>query len=837
MSRLVPRYILLAVIVGSACWARGSCAWTLFRVLSNPDAAPEAPFEMMTATRTIGTSDLWRDQLLAINGRPFNSYLQYNDAVFGGKPGDRITLTLSKPNGEAVEKAIAIPSQRRNFKSWEQVPLALVVEVLVPLVCIFLGTFAVAVRPLDRNAWLLLLVMVSFTEMASRDVGSLQVFSQTWSLAMSGLLPAFMMLFGIYFPEPPGWETRRPWLKYLLIVLCATVPLFGDSIFVLWLYDVNASMAYRPILVGLVTVQTLVGMVAVTTYFINIGIKSRLAASADSRRRLRILLWGSSVSLTPTLLLAVNALIGRHDLFRGPWPVVATAFAFLAIFPLTLAYVIIVERAMDLRFVLRKSLQYGIVQGGLWTLRATVIGFAVVYIRGTMKTGHQWTPVESLLLVAGVLVARRNVVTKFSQRLDKQFFRESYDAEHVLAGLAKEAGSFMEIEPLLRDVASRISGTLHVPDIAILLREEDWFVPRYSTRPGEPMKVAAEGYLAKALLVKDVALVVDFEKPAPWLRSLAAEELQALNFMRTQLLLPLTGRGQLTGMMSLGPKLSEAPYSAVDIRLLQAIASQMSLALENSRLVASLAAEAADKERANRELEIAREVQERLFPQNFPTMAGLDCWGYCRPARGVGGDYYDFLKLEDGRLGIAIGDVSGKGIAAALLMASLQASLRGQAMAGVHDLASLMKNVNTLVYEASTSNRYATFFYGEYDTVTRRFSFVNAGHNAPLVLRGDDVLRLEACGPVVGLLPGARYGQDEFCLQAGDVFVAYTDGISEALNEAEEEWEEERFVAAAQAAKGLSAKGMIEAIFRAADAFTGAAKQYDDMTLLVVKVA
>ena len=114
---------------------------------------------------------------------------------------------------------------------------------------------------------------------------------------------------------------------------------------------------------------------------------------------------------------------------------------------------------------------------------------------------------------------------------------------------------------------------------------------------------------------------------------------------------------------------------------------------------------------------------------------------------------------------------------------------------------------------------------------------MNAGHNAPLVLRGDDVLRLEACGPVVGLLPGARYGQDEFCLQAGDVFVAYTDGISEALNEAEEEWEEERFVAAAQAAKGLSAKGMIEAIFKAADAFTGAAKQYDDMTLLVVKVA
>jgi sigma-B regulation protein RsbU (phosphoserine phosphatase) len=307
--------------------------------------------------------------------------------------------------------------------------------------------------------------------------------------------------------------------------------------------------------------------------------------------------------------------------------------------------------------------------------------------------------------------------------------------------------------------------------------------------------------------------------------------------MRTQLLLPLTANEKLTGIMSLGPKLSEEPYTETDIRLLQAIAWQMGLALENARLVTSLAAEAAAREIANRELEIAREVQERLFPQNYPAIAGLDCAGYCRPARGVGGDYYDFLQLEDGRLGIAIGDVSGKGIAAALLMASLQASLRGQAAAGVHDLSSLMHNVNKLVYEASTSNRYATFFYGEYDAVTRRFSYVNAGHNPPLILRGGEVLRLEADGPVVGLLAGARYGQSECVLQAGDVFVAFTDGISEALNEQEEEWEEERFIPAAQVCRELSAKEMIQSIFREADAFTGAAKQYDDMTLLVMKLA
>lgn len=175
--------------------------------------------------------------------------------------------------------------------------------------------------------------------------------------------------------------------------------------------------------------------------------------------------------------------------------------------------------------------------------------------------------------------------------------------------------------------------------------------------------------------------------------------------MRTQLLLPLPGHKELLGFVSLGPKLSELPDSDTDKRLLEAVAVQMGLALENSRFSAMLAAEAAQRERIRREMEIAREVQERLFPQQWPSAPGLDCAAYCRPARGVGGDYYDFLQLAGGRIGIAVGDVSGKGIAAALLMASLQASLRGQTVAGVHDLSALMRNVNRLVYEASTSSR------------------------------------------------------------------------------------------------------------------------------------
>ena len=157
-------------------------------------------------------------------------------------------------------------------------------------------------------------------------------------------------------------------------------------------------------------------------------------------------------------------------------------------------------------------------------------------------------------------------------------------------------------------------------------------------------------------------------------------------------------------------------------------------------------------------------------------------------------------------------------------------------MAGVHDLSALMRNVNRLVYEASTSNRYATFFYGEHDPATGRFCYVNAGHNAPALFRGSETIRLEAGGPVVGLFPETCYEQQECHLMPGDILLAFTDDVSEAMNEDDEEWDEDRFFAAARACASKCASDMIQEIFRAADAFTGTAEQHDDMTLLIVKV-
>jgi serine phosphatase RsbU (regulator of sigma subunit) len=179
-------------------------------------------------------------------------------------------------------------------------------------------------------------------------------------------------------------------------------------------------------------------------------------------------------------------------------------------------------------------------------------------------------------------------------------------------------------------------------------------------------------------------------------------------------------------------------------------------------------------------------------------------------------------------------------MSAALLMASLHASLRGQVLSGAGDLGTKMANVNRLLYDASEANRYATFFYAELDCASRTLHYVNGGHNPPAVLRKEDgawrVFRLGDGGPVVGLLADAVYREQMLHLLPGDIFLAFTDGISEAMNASEDEWGENRMISEAQGHADLNAEKLLQRLFRAADAFAAGAPQHDDMTLVVLRL-
>jgi phosphoserine phosphatase RsbU/P len=245
---------------------------------------------------------------------------------------------------------------------------------------------------------------------------------------------------------------------------------------------------------------------------------------------------------------------------------------------------------------------------------------------------------------------------------------------------------------------------------------------------------------------------------------------------------------------------------------------------------------AAAQERLERDVRIAQEVQARLFPQKAPEVRGVECFGVCRPARSVAGDYYDFLALDARHLGIAVGDVSGKGLPAALLMASLQGALRSFASTANGGPARLARDLNAQVHALTERNRFVTFFWAVLDGASGELSWVNAGHNAPFVLRASGTVeRLASGGPPLGVLAEPEYREERTALAPGDLLLVFTDGVTEAEDASEVEYGEARLETVVREAAALPAKDVCGRVLEAVRAFEAGADQYDDITVVAAK--
>jgi serine phosphatase RsbU (regulator of sigma subunit) len=260
---------------------------------------------------------------------------------------------------------------------------------------------------------------------------------------------------------------------------------------------------------------------------------------------------------------------------------------------------------------------------------------------------------------------------------------------------------------------------------------------------------------------------------------------------------------------------------------------EVSQALDEQRRV--MAEKVESERRAAQELEIAKQVQARLFPQTLPPLTTLDYAGVCIQARAVGGDYYDFINLGGRRLGLVIGDVAGKGIAAALLMANLQANLRSLCAIVLDQPQRLLCSVNQLFYENTIDGAYATLFFAEYDDEVRRLRYANCGHLCALLLRSDgNIERLDSTSTVLGLFKEWDCTIGERRLYAGDTLALYTDGITESFNDVEEEYGEQRLIEALQRHRGLSSQALMTSVVDDVRQFSPH-EQHDDVTLIVAK--
>jgi sigma-B regulation protein RsbU (phosphoserine phosphatase) len=846
------------------------------------------------------------DEVIAIAGQPVKDSTTVVSGLQHLNPGTMYSLIVRR-DGRLQEFNL-----RTEATVAVRVTLMRLAYAIILAIFLITGLAVFCLRPHDKPALLLGLMfgMVStfFTNPGPGLPGSM-LGAVIISRLVSTFLCAVFFHFFLTFPEPSRVLRRFPKIEFYIYLpfILTSFPYYAGFVLVgaFWPQSLPAfesNLAFLGRIGGFLDVIYIAG-----------GLLTLLAnyrhASRPARRKMRVVVAGSVAGTLPPLLL-----IGASALFDLPnsnptllhwlfWIVLMCT----PVFPLSFAYAIVRHQVIPVRLMLRRGVRYVFVSQGSIVLEMVAVFVALIFLLYSFLTYLQPTNVLVIGVISGVVsivvweitgLLHRHVI---APAIDRRFFRQAYNAQQVLSDLGSALRSMTDIQEMASLACSKIQDALHTENVRIFFPESEngrYYCAASSefleqaNQAGDDergLRFPHDSIAVDRLLLSASPLAVDFQDPRGWAQRIAQGaaranqsrqlEYETLRQARTALLVPIATKDHLHGIVSLGPRLGDLPFSREDKQLLLAVAWQMAFAIENSQLVIRMA----EEERLRLELNMAAEVQRRIFPEEPPVVPSLDLWGVCHAARGVGGDYYDFLVLDQGRVGIAVADVAGKGISAALLMSIVQASLRSQAPAADGRLTDLVASMNRLLHRSTGASGFASFFYAQFDEQSGMLTYVNAGHNPPILARAGSVVRgrgssplsmaravggspdlgkasqpimplfgksaairalepqdntspLTTGGVVIGLFEDSQYEQETVQMRSGDLLVAYTDGVTESLSPEGEEFGESRLRRLVVGAAHLPAAELSDHVVQTVRDWSKEMPQQDDMTLVIMKV-
>jgi phosphoserine phosphatase RsbU/P len=451
------------------------------------------------------------------------------------------------------------------------------------------------------------------------------------------------------------------------------------------------------------------------------------------------------------------------------------------------------------------------------------IGFLAFARRATPKplTSRETTYLRSLTNIAATAIDKCHTIGELkvvNRRLDRKI-----QELNTLFDLGKEFGAVLDPEKLVRLLVFSLMGQVGVHRYLVCLKN------------GSDMRIAAsrvDGALPQPELLALLTKVKTSVTVDDMIVTGATDPRPVLTALGLRVIVPMELQGQSRGVILLGEKMSREPFAPADLEFLSALGSLAIIALENARLFK----EAIEKQRMEDELLIARDIQKGLLPSILPTLPGIDIAAANYSSKQVGGDYYDVVAVDEHRFILAIGDVSGKGTPAALLMANIQATIRALVPLQL-PLSELTARVNNLMCQNTGGNKFVTFFWGMLDHKNHTLRYVNAGHNHPyLIHRGGGCDRLDKGGMILGVMETMiPYEEGEVVLQDGDLLVLFTDGVSEAMSPTNVEYGEERLEAIITRAGDRDARTLIEDIHRDIQDHAAGAPQSDDITMMIIR--
>lgn len=544
-------------------------------------------------------------------------------------------------------------------------------------------------------------------------------------------------------------------------------------------------------------------------------------ANVEERRQVQWPVWGlfiavltRFVSLVASFTLAMILSFYRVPITDWRWLLQALDVVPLAvsvIVPISFGVAILKYRLMNIDIIIRKTVVYAILSGAIIILYVVLVGGLGTVLVNVAGMKNQTMVIVSTLIVALLFVPLR---TKLQTLVDRNLFRHKYDYPEALRVIAHDALSTNDLGEFLGSSAEKVQQALQNRAVVIFVERHDELVAT--------AKVGVSDSILGSLRVPST-FVNALDRPFdPRRRAVGDDAAAPLRRIEASLVVPIGNRG----FVALAPKLSQGEFDVEDIDFLRSVADQLLVAIDRIRMHA-------DEE----DFAQARAIQQSFLPREMPRVTGLEVSGVWQPARTVGGDYYDLLKLSETELAFCIGDVAGKGMPAALLMSSLQAAVRATSSPNGSPK-DLCERVRRVVVSSLTGGRFVTFFYATLDTASMRLRWCNAGHNAPILARANgEIVRLAGGGSALSrLFRDTPFDEHELTIEPGDRIVLFTDGASEATDGAGELFGEGKIAEIVVANRTAGAGELQRTILDEALAFSQGELE-DDLTLVVVAVA
>jgi sigma-B regulation protein RsbU (phosphoserine phosphatase) len=553
-------------------------------------------------------------------------------------------------------------------------------------------------------------------------------------------------------------------------------------------------------------------------------------SKGEEKQQLKWPAWGILTSVGGNMILGlIVTSVGLWAMFRNPrffatgvsTPLAAVSapfgFLFQSVIPLSFVFAILKYKLLGINLVVRKTILYTFLSGALGLGFLLLVGGLGTIVAGVAPLRGTPVTVASTLLLAVSAVPLRN---RMQEVVDRRFFRQRRDYPNVLQSLGRELSTARDAQTAFKVALGHVQAALQSRAVVFLGRgsgERAW-TPAAKLGPPDKIlnSVRLEGHSPWLARLSGIV-------PAKYL-DLSEDESAKIAECGGDLVAPVRFREELMAVLLVGSRMSEDDFSQDDHFFLASVTDHVGTALHRLRM-----------EEQSREYERAREIQEALLPKDIPQRAGYRISGIWQPARSIGGDYYDVIPVGERHLGLVIADVSGKGVTAALLMSNLQAAVKAF-IADHAEPADLTGRVNRMICGNIAPAKFITFFYGLLDVESGRLLYTNAGHNPPLLVRQDSSsVALDAGGPVLGVFRSAAFEQGETRLRPGDRLVLYTDGVSEAFDESQEEFGEDRLRSVIADHRGEDARELQMKIMRTVTGFCRG-DFHDDATLLVVAV-